>query len=331
MKPKATLKKIAENLNISISTVSRALKDHPDISAETRKKVQEFAEMMEYEPNTYAISLRTNHSKVFAIIVPAITNFFYQSFISSLEEESRLHGYSLMILQSGENPETELENLKLCRQNRVAGLFVSITVNTTNINAFQKMEENDVPVIFFDKVPDFEACNKVCVADQSAAQIAAESLLRYNRKKILALFGNEQMSITRKRKKAFTGFVELQQKKIKLKTDHAHNPEEARKLIHLHLGKGLAYNGIFCMSDDILSGVMKALQELKYQIPKDVSVIAMSDGFLPQFYEPEISFVETSGYKLGKVAFTRMLACLSGSTFVQEIMVDAVLMERGSL
>jgi LacI family transcriptional regulator len=330
MKPKATLKKIAEKLQISISTVSRALKDHPDISLETRKKVREFAEMMEYEPNTYAISLRTNHSKVFAIIVPAITNFFYQSFISAVEEESRLHGYSLMILQSGDNPETELDNLKLCRQNRVAGLFVSITIKTTDIRAFLKMEDLDVPVIFFDKVPDFEACNKVCVADRSAAEMAAEALLRHKRKKILALFGNDQMSITRKRKEAFTAVIEGQ-KKIKFKADHAHNPEEARRLIHRYFEKGIAYDGIFCMSDDILTGVMKAVQELKYVVPKEVSVIAMSDGFLPQLYEPEISFVETSGYKLGKVAFTRMLACLSGSTFVQEIMVDAVLMERGSL
>jgi LacI family transcriptional regulator len=331
MKPKATLKKIAESLQISISTVSRALKDHPDISLETRNKVRAFADMMEYEPNTYAISLRTNHSKVFAIIVPAITNFFYQSFISSVEEESRLHGYSLMILQSSDNPETELDNLKLCRQNRVAGLFVSITIKTTDIKPFQKMEDLDVPVIFFDKVPDFEACNKVCIADKSAAEIAAEALLRHKRKKILALFGNEEMSITRKRKDAFTAIIEGQQKKIKFKVDHAHNPEEARRLIHRYCGNGLAYDGIFCMSDDILTGVMKAIQELKYVIPKDVSVIAMSDGFLPQLYEPEISFVETSGYKLGKVAFTRMLACLSGSTFMQEIMVDAVLMERGSL
>jgi LacI family transcriptional regulator len=151
MKPKATLKKIAEKLQISISTVSRALKDHPDISLETRKKVREFAEMMEYEPNTMpSVCVQSQQS----ILRSSFRRLqFYQSFISAVEEESRLHGYSLMILQSGDNPETELDNLKLCRQNRVAGLFVSITIKTTDIRAFLKMEDLDVPVIFLIKCP----------------------------------------------------------------------------------------------------------------------------------------------------------------------------------
>jgi LacI family transcriptional regulator len=331
MKPKATLKKIADTLQLSISTVSRALKAHPDISEETRRKVQELAELMEYEPNTHAISLRTNHSKVFAIMVPAITNFFYQSFISAVEEESRLHGYSLLILQSGDDPQTELINLKLCRQNRVAGIFVSVTIQTTDIKPFLKMDDLDVPVVFFDKVPDFEACNKVCIADALAAEMAVDALMRRKRKKILGLFGNRDMSITKKRLVAFNNRLTDFGKGVEWKTAHAQHPQEARERVHEYAASGWSFDGIFCMSDDILMGVMKAIQELKYPVPKRVSVISLSDGFLPQLYEPEISFVETSGYKLGKVTFTRMLACLSGSTFVQEIRVDPVLMERGSL
>jgi len=141
MKPNTTLKKISDKLQISISTVSRALKNHPDISEHTKQKVKELAELMDYEPNSYAISLRTNNSKVFCIMVPQISNLFYHSFIGAVEEEARLHGYSLMILQSGNDPEIEIANLKLCRQNRVAGIFVSISNSTTDIQPFLKMAD----------------------------------------------------------------------------------------------------------------------------------------------------------------------------------------------
>src|SRR5258708_607502 len=114
-----TLKKISEILGLSISTISRALKDHPDISDRTKQRVVELATTLDYEPNANAINLRTSHSKLFGVIVPSISNWFYNSFIASVEEESRRNGYSLMILQSGDDPLIELTNLKLCRQNRV--------------------------------------------------------------------------------------------------------------------------------------------------------------------------------------------------------------------
>ena len=123
-------------LNLSISTVSRALKNHPDISVDTKIKVKELAAIVDYEPNTYAINLRTNSSKEFGVIIPAISNDFYQSFISSLEEEARLYGNTLIIMQSGEDPVIELENLKRCKQNRMAGVFVSITTKTVDILNF---------------------------------------------------------------------------------------------------------------------------------------------------------------------------------------------------
>ncbi|RYE22493.1 MAG: LacI family transcriptional regulator, partial [Sphingobacteriaceae bacterium] len=191
MQPEVTLKKLSELLNLSISTVSRALKNHPDISAETRVRVKELAAVLEYEPNAYAIHLRTNNSKEFGIIVPAISNYFYHSFISSVEEEARHYGYSIIILQSNDDPEIEQENLKKCKQNRVSGIFVSITSQTENIQNFLKLEDQKIPVVFFDKVPAFEACNKVCVADDLAASMAAEALLLKKKQRVLSIFGNQ--------------------------------------------------------------------------------------------------------------------------------------------
>ncbi|RYE26277.1 MAG: LacI family transcriptional regulator [Sphingobacteriaceae bacterium] len=331
MKPEVTLKKLSEMLNMSVSTVSRALKNHPDISAQTRVKVKELAEVLEYEPNAYAIHLRTNNSKEFGIIVPAISNYFYHAFISSVEEEARRYGYSVIILQSNDNPEIEQENLKKCKQNRVSGIFAAITSQTENIQSFLKLEDQKIPVIFFDKVPAFEACNKVCVADDLAAGMAAEALLLKKKLLILSIFGNQNLSITKKRLKSYIDTFSKYGSDAEIKIHYSDTSEEAFNLTAAAFSQPEKPDAIFCMSDEILVGVMKAAQKLHLNIPDEVGLIAISDGFIPKLYYPEISYTETSGYKLGKMAFGRMMACLAGSTFAQELSIDSKLIEGGSL
>jgi LacI family transcriptional regulator len=324
-----TLKKISEILGLSISTISRALKDHPDISEKTKQRVVELATTLDYEPNANAINLRTSNSKLFGLIVPSISNTFYNSFISAVEEESRKAGYSLMILQSGDDPAIELTNLKLCRQNRVTGLFVCISPDTTNVDAFLKLKEINVPVIFFDKVPDNNSCHKVCVADVASATIAANTIMAKGKKNILALFGNDNLLITKRRLSAFKQTVENSDKKIKLVTDTAVSTAQAEEVTAKHLKE--KPDTIFCMSDEILMGVMKALQKNRLRVPDDISIIAISNGSIPGLYHPEITYVETSGGKLGKLAFSRMMICLAGSTFVQDLTIESVLVEGGSI
>ncbi len=331
MKPAVTLKKLADMLNLSVSTVSRALKEHPDISVRTQVKVKELADMLEYEPNTYAINLRTNNSKEFGVIVPAISNYFYHSFISSLEEESRRFGYSVIILQSGENPAIEQENLKKCKQNRVSGIFASITSETEDIESFLKLESQNIPVIFFDKVPAYDACNKVCVADDLAASMAAEALLLKKKHSVLSIFGNKNLSITKRRLKSYTDTFKKYNADTNLQIFTADNPDDAFDITAKAFAQTAKPDAIFCMSDEILVGVMKAAQKLHLKIPNEVGIISISDGFIPKLYYPEITYTETSGYKLGKMAFSRMIACIAGSSTVQELNIDSKLIEGGSL
>lgn len=326
-----TLKKISQVLDLSISTVSRALKNHPDISERTKQKVLELANTLEYEPNAYAINLRTNNSKIFGLIVPDVSYFFYDTFIAAVEEECRKNGYSLIILQSCDDAETEANNVKICRQNRVTGVFACITPNTIDMKPFLKLDELDIPLIFFDKVPKYEACNKICIPDAVAAAIAADAIIKKNKKKVFALFGNKNLLITQKRLHAFEEKFQQQHIKTKLTTDTALSFAEAYKKTLDALSLKTKPDTIFCMSDEILTGCMKAIQQLKLKIPEDVAIIALSNGIIPKLYFPEITYVETSGYKLGKLAFTRMMACLGGSTFVQELYIESVLVEGGSL
>lgn len=327
MKQNITLKKIAEMLNLSISTVSRALKDHPDISEETKSRIKELSATMEYEPNAYAINLKTNKSKEFCVIVPAISNYFYHAFISALEEEARLFGYSLIILQSGDNEAIELENLRRCKQMRIAGLFIS---SMGNLDYLLKLDEENFPVIFFDKVPDYEACDRVCVADTEAAVIAAQALIHHQKKRILSIFGPEALSITKKRLGAYTDLFSPYPE-INLSIKHAPSSYHASLIVNEAFTAFTKPDAIFCMSDEILTGVMKSVQYMHLKVPQDVGVIAISNGFIPQLYTPETTYVETSGFKLGKLAFSRMLSCMSGQSFKRELILDTILVNGGSL
>lgn len=326
-----TLKKIAETLGISISTVSRALKQHPDISEQTRRKVMELALTLDYEPNAHAVHLRTKNSRLLGILVPSISNHFYESFIAAVEEEARKQGYAVLILQSGNRPDVEYENLKLFRQNRITGLFAAITPHTEDLGGFQKFSELEIPVIFFDVVPVQAELITVCMADEQAGRIAAEAIIRKKKKKVLAIFGDAHLSITRKRFDSFTQSFRQKAPGIMIDTCSAASSEAARQLTDTLLAQPEKPDTIFCMSDEILVGVMKSLQELAIRIPEEISVIAISNGFIPKLFHPRITYVETNGDQLGRLAWETMLRRLSGHLFPRETLLPARLVEGGTL
>ena len=332
MRNNATLKKISDHLNVSISTVSRALKDHPDVSPDTKKRVKELATLMDYEPNAFAVNLRKKHSNVFAIIVPEISNFFYHSFVQAVEEDARRIGYSVMILQSMNDPEVEEQNLRLCRHNHVAGIFVSITNRTTDIAPFKKLEAIDIPLVFFDKVPTDDTFNKVSIADYESGWMAAEHLLTAPAKHVLLVMGNNKLSITRRREEGFTDYYHKHQCKKKLAVVYADHIEEARQAVldYFAANKNTP-TAIFSMSDEIMCGVLKAIHTLNLQIPKDIQLLTISNGFLPTLFTPDISFVKTSGYDLGKLSFVRMQEIMGGKKFVRENFLTSSYYPGGSM
>lgn len=327
----STLKKLSEVLGISISTVSRALKDHPDISDNTKKRVKELAEALEYEPNTYAVQLRTRQSNVLGIMVPTIDNFFYDSFIAAVEEEARLHGYSVMIMQSRDKVQTETSNLHLFRKNMIMGLFVSVSIETEDMSPFRKLEEMKIPVVFFDRVADVEGSHKVCLADKEAAKIAAETIIEKKKKNVLALFGHPHLSITKIRCTSFKETFARYAPETKIAIDYPEGIAESKRVALDTLKDADRPDVIFCMGDLILIGVMSAIHKLKLKVPDDISVISISNGLIPTMYDPKITYVETSGYKLGKLSFAQMLSCLRNESTPEEVMVESLLVEGGSI
>ena len=324
-----TLKKISEVLGLSISTVSRALKDHPDISQQTKLKVRELANTLDYEPNANAINLRTRNNHIFGLMIPSANNSFYNSFLSALEDDCRKNGYSLIIMQSGDDPEVEKSILRLYRQNRVAGIFACISPETKELDAFKKMDDLSIPVVFFDKIPDMD-CYRVSVNDESAAVMAVTELLKLNKKNILAIFGNKNLSITKNRLKAFKETLQ-QHPSVQSNIEFANNNRDATEICFRQFQSGQQPDAVFCMSDEIMTGAMKALQQLQIPYPEKTGIITISDGTLPHLYYPEITYVETSGYKLGKIAFDCMMARVNNAPHAKNNLIEPLLFSGGSL
>jgi LacI family transcriptional regulator len=328
---KSTLKKLSQTLGLSISTISRALKDHPDISAATKIKVKELAEAMEYEPNSNAVQLRTRKSNVIGVLVPTINNFFYDSFIAAVEEEARKQGYSLLIMQSGDHVDIETASLLFFRQNMVSGLFVAVSVETDDLLPFRKMEDLEIPVVFVDRVPEEKDFYTVCLADEVAARMAAEAIIEKKKKNVLALFGHPHLSLSKIRKESFVNTFKAKSPKTKLQVEYTESSEPSRLAVIAALKSSKPPDVIFCMGDLILIGVMKAIHEMKLKVPDNVAVVGISNGFIPSMYNPVITYVETSAGKLGQLAFAQMLARLRNENVPENVCVESVLIKGGSL
>lgn len=327
----STLKKLSEALGISISTVSRALKDHPDISAATKRKVKELAEAMEYEPNSYAVQLRTRQSNVLGLLVPSIDNFFYDSFIAAVEDEARKVGHSVLIMQSRDNVEIETASLNIFRKNMVMGVFATVSVATEEMAPFKKLEDLNIPVVFFDRVPEEKGFYTVCLPDALAAKIAAEAIIEKKKKNLLALFGHPHLSISKVRCQALVDTFKEQSPDTKITIHYPEQSAPSKEIALNALTSSEPPDVIFCMGDLILIGVMKAIHELNLKVPDDVAVIGISNGFIPTMYNPVITYVETSGYKLGKLSFSQMLGRLKGEDISENVCVESMLVKGGSL
>src|SRR5512133_3060556 len=173
-----TIKDIAHMLGLSVSTVSRALKNHPDISTETRNQVMELAQKLNYEPNALALSLRKSRSNIIGVIIPEIVHHFFSSVIGGIEDYAYGRGFKVMVCQSNENYEREVLNAQALLSNRVDGLLVSIAKTSLNFDHFRNFINQGVPLVFFDRVcPEIES-HRVVTDDEYGGYLATEHLIK---------------------------------------------------------------------------------------------------------------------------------------------------------
>jgi LacI family transcriptional regulator len=198
-----TMKEIAKKLGVSVSTVSRALKDSPELHPDTKTRIVEMAKSMNYQYNLLAQSLRISRSKVLGVIVPELTSHFFSSNISGIQDTAYKRGYNIMICQSNESFEQEKANVRTLVSSQVDGLLISLSRETKSYEHLQELYDREIPFIMFDRVTEEIPVSKVTVDDAHGAYLVVNHLLEQGFKKIAYFSGPEDLYISKKRKEGY--------------------------------------------------------------------------------------------------------------------------------
>ncbi|MGQ1946090.1 LacI family DNA-binding transcriptional regulator [Geofilum sp. OHC36d9] len=298
-----TIKDIAKILGISASTVSRALKDHPDISEETRNLVKVFAEKVNYRPNALALSLRKQKTNTLGLIIPEIVHHFFSSVISGMEDVAYGEGYHVMICQSNENYLREVTNIQALMDLRVDGLLVSMSKTTKDFTHFRNVIDDGTPIVFFDRICDQIESDRVIFDDFEGARIATTHLIDTGAKNILHLSASRHLLIGKNR---YLGYCQaLRNNNIEVNEDlvlKCDTREEVYSMRQHILALAPHIDGLFAVNDSTAIAAMQILQENGFKVPEQISVVGFGDGPNATITTPTLTTVEQKGYEMGREA-----------------------------
>jgi DNA-binding LacI/PurR family transcriptional regulator len=302
-----TIKDLARQLKISPSTVSRALKNHPDISVETKLAVNELAKKLNYQPNAVALSLKQQRSNTIGIIIPEIVHYFFSSVISGIEDIAYDAGFNVIICQSNERYDREVANTKTLLANRVDGILVSISKETKDFSHLYNIRDNGVPLVFYDRAVAGFYADQVIIDDLDAAYRATKHLIESGRRKIVHFAGPQNLLIGQQRKEGYLRAL----KEANIEIDEsliieADNFEKARLAIVKILDENKTFDGVFAVNDFTAIGAMQTMQKRGIIIPDEIAIVGFSDGRLSGITNPTLTSVDQHGYEMGTVA-TEML------------------------
>ncbi len=302
----ATIKDIARELNVSSSTVSRALKDYPGISDETKRKVKELAEKLNYRPNAVALSLRKSKSFTIGVIIPEVVHFFFSTVISGIEEIAYKKGYNVILCQTNEKLEREKSSLETMLSNQIDGLLVSYSKETTDFSHFTKLMEQDFPIVFFDRTPYIENSLNVTVNDFNGAYKATKHLIEQGYRKILHLAGPPNLAISQKRKEGYltalteAGIPILDE--LIITCPEGNETESFNLVLEIFKNNKNQVDAIFAHHDIVAAGAMMAVKSLGIRIPDDVGIVGFSNWQFSSMIDPPLSTVLQPGSQIGERA-----------------------------
>lgn len=300
-----TIKDIAKMLNINPSTVSRALSNHPDVSAQTKKRVEEIAKQFKYKPNLQARYFRKKHSGLIAIILPQINKFFSADFLEGVNAELYGSEYSSILFQSGNRLDQEIQLIDYCQSWAIEGLLLSVSGQTFQLDHLNTLYDFNIPVVLVDRVLNDKRFSTVTIDDKKTSFVATEHLIKKGHKRIVGFFGNPSLQMAKQRHAGF--IAALDKYNIKHDTENSLFFTETKQSDIILKVKGLQdYSAIFCMSDELLVDVHYAINSLAWHIPNDKALVCISDGNPPNYLYPKISHIKHSGFDVGKEA-TRLL------------------------
>nr|WP_294925543.1 LacI family DNA-binding transcriptional regulator [uncultured Flavobacterium sp.] len=305
MKRKVTLKQIAKELDVSISTVSKSLRNSSEIGEETRLKVQAFAKFYNYKPNNIALSLKNRKTKSIGIIIPEIVHYFFSTVIDGIEQVANENGYSVVICLSDDSFDKEVLNMEMLANGSIDGFIMSLSKETQFKGDFHHITEvinQGMPVVMFDRVTNDILCDKVIIDDKAAAYEAVQSLIDNGRKKIALVTTVDYVSVGKLRtdgyEKALLDNGLPFNEDLIIKIEDVDTCEiTISQLLH-----DRAFDAVFAVNELFAVTIIKTAGKMGLKVPEDLAVIAFTDGIISKYSTPTITTVSQSGKKMGNKA-----------------------------
>ncbi|MBQ3857890.1 MAG: LacI family DNA-binding transcriptional regulator [Prevotella sp.] len=312
-----TMKDIARELQVSVATVSRALKDSPRISKEQRDRIQTYAREHNFYPNVIGEALRLSKimpMKIIGVIIPEFIHYYFASILAGIEEEASARGYRIMVAQSDERYEREVQICDSFYKNKVCGIIVSQAKDTTKYDHFQKLINSGVPLVFFDRICTGVDCSRVVVDDYMGAFTAVTHLIDTGCKRIAYYGSSMTMEIAKNR---YNGYKDaLLQHGLKLDESLIHicdNRASAEAITPDLLSKENRPDAFFAINDDTAIGILYTAKRMGFRIPDDISICGFTNGNRAKACDPMLTTVEQRGTLVGEEAANILIGHVEGS------------------
>lgn len=302
---RATLKDIAETLNVSITTVARALKNHPDISVKLKEQILFLAGELHYRPNFFASSLRKRHSGIIGVILPKVIHYFSSTLLSGIIKTAADHDYQVIISESNNDLEREKMSLMNMINSGMDGVLIAVSNNTKDESHLMILEQEEIPFVFFDKVPDFINGPKVLTNDRRGAFMATEHLIKQGYRRIAHIKGQQA---SRNAMPRYRGYREALLKygydidETLVKECTSATEEEGYQFALQLMKLKNRPDAIFCVNDETAIGVLAGLRKLKISVPHEVGIVGFSNTKASVYMQPSLTSIEQFGFDIGKTA-----------------------------
>ena len=316
-KQKITIKDIAAVLNVTTSTVSRALSGHPSISDTTRKAVIKVANKLNYKPNRIAAALRSGKSQTLGVLIPAADRSFFSSILRGIEDEMTQAGYSVIVCQTYDELKNEIRALETLTRLQVDGVLGSIARNTNDLSHFRRLKQEGIPLILFDRTVDELDVSSVVINDYLGGYLATEHLINQGCKRIAHFFGDPNLKIYQERRKGYEAALKDYDIPVEasLIQECFSDIELGRKSAKKLMSRKKRPDAIFSSSDFAALGVLDYCKDNDIEVPDELAIIGFSNEPFTAFVNPSLSTVNQ---------FTREMGRASAKLFLEAIKEQAV-------
>lgn len=327
-----SLKDIAQALGVSVPTVSRALKDSPDISRALCEKAKRMAREMNYRPNPFALSLRKNAPRIIGVVVPDIVTHFFASILNGIENMAVKNGYFVIITTSHESYEHEKRNVENLVNMRVEGIIACLSQETTDYTHFAQLKDINMPLIMFDRVCLTDKFSSVVADGEHSAQMATQHLLDNGCKRVAFIGGANHLDIVKRRKH---GYLEaLRNNKIPIEKElvvcRKIDYEEGKIAAETLLALPNPPDAILAMNDTLAFAAIEVIKGYGLRVPNDVALIGYTDEQHANYIEPKLSAVSHQTYEMGETACLLLIDQIRGDKAIRQVMIPTHLQIRES-